>query len=632
MLRRRTVMKEFGKYKQHADNRTMDEICQPASGAFELQVQQQFLRDFIRRYAQTKCLMLYHSLGAGKTASAIVMAEVYRRKHPGTKVTVILPARLRSNFTDELMSPVTEYAYISRTDYALISDVNTPMQKKRAIRAAFLKKIGQVYDIMSFEKMRSMALKAGLAGKSVRQWAAEFSKDRFVIVDEAHNLVSNSYKVAQYQVLDEGGKVSDIPGRVVNINALLFKTLVKHAADSARFVLLTATPVFDNITQFVELAKIIRSDVPTMRGVTLADVMQLLRGHISYFPGISSAAYPSVTYETHNVVMSKIQEDIINHQQIDDMSEVDFEMPFFITQRQFYIAADKQRAVIDPENFAPKLFEIVKKLNTLPGKHVIYSTFIDYGLKLVAGILARQGWVDVHDVINGKVESVDYKVYAFWDGATKDAEKEMIKRLVNSTTNIDGRLVKVILGSPSIKEGVSFKHAQHMHLLDPVWNQSAKSQIEGRVIRFCSHVDIPENHPTLKRHVTIHIYKLVYPPQNGYNGLPTIDGLMYDVIIPKKQHAVEKAERALKKVAFDYFLFRKLWKANASPSPGSDKSNVTSVVAPTENFNIEQLRKNGAKKKGDTCPKKRHPPCATGFEKRQNKQGYDCCYKVRVKK
>ena len=53
--------------------------------------------------------------------------------------------------------------------------------------------------------------------------------------------------------------------------------------------------------------------------------------------------------------------------------------------------------------------------------------------------------------------------------------------------------IKVLIGSPSIKEGISFKHIQHIHLIDPVWNIAGKKQIEGRAIRFCSHFDIDEN-------------------------------------------------------------------------------------------------------------------------------------------
>jgi hypothetical protein len=123
--------------------------------------------------------------------------------------------------------------------------------------------------------------------------------------------------------------------------------------------------------------------------------------------------------------------------------------------------------------------------------------------------------------------------------------------------------VRVVLGSPSIREGVSLKHIQHTHLLDPVWNQSSLDQIEGRAIRHCSHVQIAPNDPVLKRKVVVHLYKLCAPPNSRIRPRPreqpqTCDEVIYDRIIPAKDALIKRCEALLRSIAIDRLIFGKV--------------------------------------------------------------------------
>jgi hypothetical protein len=48
-----------------------------------------------------------------------------------------------------------------------------------------------------------------------------------------------------------------------------------------------------------------------------------------------------------------------------------------------------------------------------------------------------------------------------------NSDKQEIKRIINSKENIDASIIKVVFGSPAIKEGVSFKRVRHIHLASP---------------------------------------------------------------------------------------------------------------------------------------------------------------------
>ena len=70
-------------------------------GAIVLSVQQRFCRDYLAHAGPHRGLVLYHGLGSGKSCSAIATAEALRAA-AGRDVYVLLPASLRSNYVREV--------------------------------------------------------------------------------------------------------------------------------------------------------------------------------------------------------------------------------------------------------------------------------------------------------------------------------------------------------------------------------------------------------------------------------------------------------------------------------------------------------------------------------------------------
>ena len=624
-MKRYEVYKQFQEFVQKKDDRDMDAIC-ASNGEFQLQAQQLFLREYMKAYPEWRRLVLYHEIGSGKTCTAITMAEEYLATHPGHKVKVILPARLKTNFIDELISPCGMEAYISREDLARLVSPKTTTKVKTQIKKKFMTALNKRYDIMSFEKFKITGMKRK---HDLFAWVEEFTQDSMIIVDEVHNLLSSTYDNKRAsEILSDGQVERSFKG----MNTIMFKLLTTHAHTSCKIVMLTATPIFDNIAQMRELVMAVN---PTMKGLsfdtTIKDVIEHLRGKVSYFPGTSVNAYPMVDYITHDIVMSETQDDLIYQVLEEDVDKTDeFKEEFMAVQRQVSIACYKRRksvsknikAVIEniPE-YCPKIEKLLEVINNNPGKHVVYSNFVQSGLRVVEAVLKKAGWRSWNDAEG----AAKHKVYALWDGSVKDADKQMIKSIVNARDNIFGEKIRVILGSPSVKEGVSFKHIQHIHLLDPVWNQSAKTQVEGRAIRYCSHVDIdPVRHAPLKRQVMVNIYKLMPRPDGLVKR--TCDQTIYEEIIERKKRLISAGERALKKVAIDHYLFRNMYADKKHNTPKSADSHID--LGP--DGDIYLFKKNNDRKR-NTCPKKRRPDkvsgvCPSGMIKKQNKQGDDCCY------
>jgi hypothetical protein len=600
------------------------------------------------------------------------MAEEHMRRSPTKKCVVILPARLRSNFIYELMSACSNYAYITREDSIAYGSSQTPKSVKKTIFDKFIAAISRKYTVMSFERLRLDAMKS----KSPRDYLKKLVHDKVVLIDEVHNLINPAYKQEHYETIDQG-KVPKIKS-ISAILTILLKVMVNHSSANTNFIYLTGTPIVDNTKQFGELCRIINpiesAKINMTKNTPIESLVPLLAGHISYFPGSSQVAFPSVTYESHLIEPSVYQHKLLMFiRELGDEDNADADNlnnAFLSLERRASIFAyigdqgykffkddDAQdeyhssfeqtfkRAMRTPSKYMPKVELITRAMDKLPGKHLLYSSFVQLGGAIIGRVLSHRGWVNIKDVLSGKTKNPsNHKCYAFWDGVTTDAEKEAIKSIANSIDNIDGKLLKVIIGSPAIKEGVSFKHIQHYHILDPLWNQSTKMQVEGRAVRFCSHFDIPDNHPFLKRSVIIHIYKIEYPlPDDpieraailASKKLPferSIDTHIYDYVIPRKYEGVRRVEALLRKVAFDYYLFRKLYKKNVSSVPSLSKSSQYDLSDESDAFMVNVKKPKGLdkKRKTNTClPKNRRPPCKVGFEQRVTKNGNECCYKIR---
>ncbi len=655
-MKRLEVYRNFKKFVMQKDNRTMDEICTPTQG-FKLQVQQEFLRDYMRKNPDWRSLLLFQAIGSGKTCTAITMTEEFLRSNPVGQIKVILPARLRTNFIDELISPCANWAYISKENYEKFVSQDTSARTKSKIKEDFMKAIEKKYKIYSFERLKIEAIKSG----NLKDWVVEFTRNSMIVIDEVHNMMSDKYEVKKsQQVLKTGDYIKGLKG----FNTVLFKLLTAHAHSTSKMIFLTATPIFDNIAQIKEIVYAMNPTAVISGDAKLSSIIDLLRGRVSYFPGTSVNAYPKVSYKYHNIPLSATQDELTNAVQGDDFGvyigsddedndrdgqfgggdddDLDVKESFMAKQRQISIAClpnqvdikkSIKTVISNMSEYCPKVKQLVKEITKNQGKHMVYSSYVQSGLKVVEASLQKAGWQNIMDVIKSEdLVYVKNKVYAVWDGHTKDADKQLIKNIVNSKDNMTGEKIKVILGSPSVKEGVSFKHIQHLHLLDPVWNESAKTQVEGRALRFCSHVDIPRDHKTLKREVLVHIYKIM-PRKYGLVA-QTCDQVIYDIIIPKKKKLVQAGENALKKVAIDHYLFRKMYSNEKFVSP---KTTHGSPVEFTEEENVH-IGKPRKARKANTCPKKRRPDEETGecFNKddiiKKNNQGHDCCYKQKKTK
>ncbi len=150
-----------------------------------------------------------------------------------------------------------------------------------------------------------------------------------------------------------------------------------------------------------------------------------------------------------------------------------------------------------------KFASIVEHTINSNGPVFIFSNWLIYGVEPLAIILEACGFAEFNNPGENR--------FFVWSSETKTKDKNgeerirAAKAMYNSPENADGSLLKVILGTRSVMEGVSFKNVRQVHLTEPWWNESRIEQITARGSRYCSHSGLPLPEQTIDvfRHYSV---------------------------------------------------------------------------------------------------------------------------------
>jgi superfamily II DNA or RNA helicase len=540
------IGEKYKKYTVKKKNKSLAEICYPKK--YQLQLPQLFLAEYINPKTPYKSVLVYHNIGAGKTCAAVSIAENFIGKK---KIMVVLPASLIGNFRSELRSPCAGNKYISKTDQDTLKKYPSNDSRCRSIIDKSNKKIDKVYTIYSYNAFIDLV-----------QLNKIKLKNTLLIIDEVHNMVSSDG--LYYEQLYE---------------------LVHKSPDDMRLVIMTATPIFDKPVEIALTMNLLLRDKqmpvddfnkkflkysgteknPVVNVVNMEEFKSYTRGYISYFRGAPASAYPSHKIIPVKLVMSEHQYD--SYRKIEKKSQSkntkSFPNSFLIGTRMASNIAypngkkgeigEKSMNTSDYKleklkKFSPKFVSMYEKIIKCKGTVFVYSNFKDYGgIKSFAKVLEHHNFLDYEKYGSGKMR------FAIWSSDQSFSIKEEIKETFNNPANVDGSMIKIILGTPSIKEGVSLLRVRQAHLMDPYWNMSRMNQVIGRVIRYCSHKDVPEK----DMHVDVYIYMATHPKLKK-----STDQRIMELAI-EKDKINKKFVRALKESALDCELFK-----NGNIEPG----------------------------------------------------------------
>ena len=544
MLNYKKINEEFKKYKLPKSNATMNEICSPKK--FKLQPQQLFLRDYFKsRLAASRGLLIYHQIGAGKTCTVISIVEEFINK---MKIVILLPAALIGNFRDELRNGCAGDKYLSDIDRQLLKTLQTTDRKYKNIIKQSDLLINKNYIIYSYHifidlcKQNKMKL-----------------KNTLLVIDEIQNMISEdgSFYANLKNVIDK----SDDETRIILLSATpMFDKPAEIALTLNLLKLKKAIPIGDDFNStFIQITK-----TPDGHDYKLTNIPLLksyLPNIISYYRGAEPRSFPKTIFKLVKCNMEPFQYKsyktiLDSEEQGAFMGRDILKLPsdFLLGPRIISnIAFPNKRidengflsltgVVLKKKNmmkYSKKFYKILNKISKSTGPTFVYSNFKDIG-----GIRSFIQYLEYNGYNNYREHGSGKNTYAVWSGDEPVCIKEEIKHVFNNKQNIDGSLIKIILGTPSIKEGVSLLRVQQVHIMEPYWNMSRMLQIIGRAIRFCSHKDVPRD----KRYVEVYLYVSTYPGEQTTDMYIWLNAL-------KKHKLISQFENILKEMAIDCKLF-----------------------------------------------------------------------------
>jgi SNF2 family DNA or RNA helicase len=439
----------------------------------KLKEHQKHLCDYIIKHPKQKGMILFHSVGSGKTITSLTIIRCLLSLYPGKNVFIITPKSLVDNFHKEI----------------------------EKLKIKFPKNV----KIMTHTTFTNMIEKDG----------PEFAEDSIIVVDEAHNFKS-----------DIRDKKSKTTKQIIGTTGKKAKLLMSATKLASKVILLSATPVQNRPEEFTNLYAMIsngENQLPKIRKVfqelDYKEINKMLKNKVSYFKNTDTSEYPSV--EFHNVVFHMTKEyyklyAIVEENELDKISSSSIFSSSKDLQK-FLNGIRRATNSVDSTVSTPKVewtIDFIEKNEKRqnPHKILVYSNWIKSGINLIQNKLDEKGipWVEVYG-----------------DMSIKDRKKAVDSYNGTLKGKYQDNSVNVLFISSAGAEGLDLKNTRDVIIMEAHWNNEKLNQVIGRAVRYQSHMFLP------KSEQKVDIYKLILkkPKKLPFtdSGMETADDILYNM-------------------------------------------------------------------------------------------------------
>ena len=239
------INKEFNKYKY--DKIQIKNLCnvpQSSSRIAEFTPSQNFISNYFVPNNNLKGMLIYHSVGSGKTCTAIATKSKTWEQENYTILWVT-----RSSLKDDIWKNI----FTKVCDYMIKEKINSGLNISETIDKKYISK--NFLTPVSFAQF-SNALKANFGSSKARSKNSLYSKliqrngtndilnKTLIIIDEAHKLLATDligFEKPDFSAIKKG----------------ILQSYKKSGKDSCRLLLLTATPVTENPMNTIKLLNLL---------------------------------------------------------------------------------------------------------------------------------------------------------------------------------------------------------------------------------------------------------------------------------------------------------------------------------------------------------------------------------------
>ena len=506
----------------------------------QLDCHQKIVSNYISPHTNFRGLLVYHSLGSGKTLTAYSVMKKFIEHEPDRNIFFITNSKL------------TNYTLSEFNKYSEILPYKSSKKSRKFIIYSYLTLYNRIVGNGKWEYGIYKNKKTRYSDNMVSPL-----ENTLIIIDEIHNFVSPQ---------NDQEKI---------IYDTIYSTLQK--TKKTKILVLTGTPIKKQPSDIAYITNILKyKDDKTILDVgekfdkkfliknnnnlllnrkNISEFVNALKGWVSYFNIENDyTKFPKkIEMPKQKVKMSKKQQNIWKNKRISEKHKTCKNNNCLESYKVSNVIPDIDitDVVNNLEKYAPKINKLIDNIHDTPHeKHFIYSHFEKEGVDIVSNALKNKGWkemncLDICKLVTNPQDSLkanfkpifDSEQLKYWYGentknfiilrsnikdkftksfknyTTQDYVKlnnigqQRIENLIrvlynlpryidsnqNKIDNIKGNLLKIIIGSRKYSEGISLMNTNNVHILEPPINSSDRKQIIGRICRHCSHKEL--NYP-----------------------------------------------------------------------------------------------------------------------------------------
>ena len=219
--------------------------------------------------------------------------------------------------------------------------------------------------------------------------------------------------------------------------------------------------------------------------------------------------------------------------------------------------------------FSSKYFFIINLIEKLKGLILIYSNYVKVGIYMIREVLISNGYEDyehpergnqklkkcnICGLINNdhEYQTHDFEPIRFYL-LTSTLESTKVLNIINSSENMNGKIIKILLGSKTINEGTSFKNIRHLIKVDSVYTIAREEQIKKRGIRLNSHIDFL---------IKTGSFPIVYIYNISLKSTELSKEIINYKLAEKKYRSIKQAYDLIEEVSIDYHVYDNNYESN----------------------------------------------------------------------
>lgn len=411
-----------------------------------------------------------HSVGSGKTLTAVAASQCFLDSNPGSRVYVCTPVSLMGNFKKEMVK------------YGL--NPNDPR-----------------YIILSHDTMwRSI--------KEKKVDPKKFKND-MIIIDEVHN-----FRTLPLIAIKKGER---------KIRRAFY---MREAVCNFKKVLaLTATPIMNSEKDLVNIVSFLtgekyadrKGDAPTYgtfydQNSLMPHVLDKGHGLFSFYERPKDdGRFPS--YDVKNVHLVMPENYFQQYIEIEQL-QMNRNLNFRTDVEAFYTNIRNAVNKIDNTLDSPKVLWTLRKVQDVVskgGRIIVYSAFLNSGILMIGAHLKSIG-----------------VPYNYISGDVPATKRTQIVEDYNS-----GK-VPVLLITRAGGEGLDLKGTTAAIMLEPTWNPSAEAQVFGRAVRSGSHAGMSPSKRKVECYLLFLIKPRPTPGKETKFSKVSADQVIYNFVSKKR--------------------------------------------------------------------------------------------------